>query len=290
MITVFTPTYNRAKLLPKLYKSLLNQINQNFEWLIVDDGSYDGTEGLIKSFVKEDKIEIRYFKQKNSGKHIAINKGLDYANGEYFFIVDSDDYLIDESIDKIFKWFENAENKIAGVVGRKCFQNSEKIGSKFPNRSFYSNHVQKTYKDNIKGDLAEVYKTEIMRQYKFPCFRNERYVAEGLMWNRIAKKYNSFFIDECIYLAEYQLDGLSSNSVMLRHNSPQYSNLFYTELLEYKSLPFKIRVRTYINLWRFSFNKVSLLKKNIKSITLVSLVTLPIGLLIFLKEKINNYK
>jgi hypothetical protein len=106
------------------------------------------------------------------------------------------------------------------------------------------------------------------------------------MWNRIAKKYKSVFIDECIYLAEYQDDGLSSNSQKLRHNSPSYAQLFYSELLDFENLSFWIRIRTYINLWRFSFNKFSLIKKNFERITLLSLLTLPFGLLVFLKGKV----
>jgi len=286
MITVFTPTYNRAKLLPRLYESLKKQTNKHFEWLIVDDGSIDGTENLISNYINENAISIRYYKQENSGKHIAINKGLDKANGKYFFIVDSDDYLTNDSIKKIFEWFENVEDKTAGVVGRKCYSDLNKIGTPFPNYTFISNHIRKIYVDNIKGDLAEVYKTEIMRQYKFPFFQNQKYCAEGLMWNRIAKEHDSFFFDECIYIAEYQVDGLSSSSARLRHESPTYANLYYSEFLEYKKLSLKIKLRTYINLWRFSFNKFSLVKKNCRKITFLSLLTLPLGLLIFMKDKI----
>lgn len=286
MITVFTPTYNRAKLLPRLYESLKTQTNKNFEWLIVDDGSIDGTENLISNYINENAISIRYYKQENSGKHIAINKGLDKANGKYFFIVDSDDYLTNDSIQKIFEWFEKVDDKIAGVVGRKCYSNLDKIGSHFPKFTFISNHIKKIYVEHIKGDLGEVYKTDIMRQYKFPFFQNQKYCAEGLMWNRIAKEHDSFFFDECIYIAEYQVDGLSSNSARLRHASPTYAHLYYSELLEYNTLSLKIKLRTYINLWRFSFNKLSLVKKNFKKFTLLSLIALPIGLLIFLKEKL----
>ena len=93
MITIFTPTYNRAHLLERLYKSLCHQSNKDFEWVIVDDGSVDHTEKLIESFQLENQIPIQFFKQENSGKHTAINKGVAMAKGELFFIVDSDDFL-----------------------------------------------------------------------------------------------------------------------------------------------------------------------------------------------------
>jgi glycosyltransferase involved in cell wall biosynthesis len=288
MITVFTPTYNRAKLLPRLYQSLKTQTNKNFEWLIVDDGSVDETENLITKYIIENRMPIRYYKQENAGKHIAINKGLDKANGRYFFIVDSDDYLTNESIQKILEWFENVDDKIAGVVGRKCYSSLDKIGSSFPKVTFISNHIKKIYIDHIKGDLAEVYRTDIMRQNKFPFFQNEKYCAEGLLWNRIAREQDSFFFDECVYIAEYQPDGLSSKSARLRHASPTYAHLYYSELLEYKKLSLKIKLRTYINLWRFSFNKPSLVNKNFRKFTLLSFISLPIGILIFLIENFLN--
>ena len=102
-LTIFTPTYNRAYTLKKLYASLIEQINQNFEWLIVDDGSTDNTEEVVKQWVDEKKITIRYFKQRNGGKQRAHNKGVEICNTELFICVDSDDYIVKDSVDKILK-------------------------------------------------------------------------------------------------------------------------------------------------------------------------------------------
>lgn len=84
-VTVFTPTYNRADLLPRLYKSLCGQVYTDFEWVIVDDGSKDKTEDVVKSFIEEECLNIHYIKQTNGGKHRAINRGLKAAKGELFF-------------------------------------------------------------------------------------------------------------------------------------------------------------------------------------------------------------
>ena len=92
-ITVFTPAFNRAKLLPRLYKSLKNQSSINFEWVIVDDGSQDETQQVVQKFIDEGVLPINYVYQDNKGKHFAINRGVKEANGELFWIVDSDDYL-----------------------------------------------------------------------------------------------------------------------------------------------------------------------------------------------------
>ena len=76
IFTVFTPTFNRAYTLPRVYESLKSQTFKNFEWLIVDDGSSDGTADLVKMWQNEGALTIRYFYQINRGKHIAINRGV----------------------------------------------------------------------------------------------------------------------------------------------------------------------------------------------------------------------
>ena len=122
-ITVFTPTYNRAYIIEKLYHSLQRQTFKDFEWIVVDDGSEDETEDLFKKIQKDKNLfEIRYIKQKNGGKHRAINKGIEIAKGELFFIVDSDDYLIDTALKTITEIEEsipeNEKKQFAGVCGQ----------------------------------------------------------------------------------------------------------------------------------------------------------------------------
>ena len=100
-ITVFTPSFNRAHLLSRLYDSLLKQTTNDFEWLIVDDGSTDDTETKVEEFINKGELPIRYYKQQNGGKHRAINTGVQLASGELFFIVDSDDGLVHDCIQKV---------------------------------------------------------------------------------------------------------------------------------------------------------------------------------------------
>src|SRR5690606_8327144 len=100
MITIFTATYNRAYTLPTLYNSLLRQINFDFEWLIIDDGSTDNTEKLVKDWsTRNNPFKIRYIKNRNGGKPRAINKAVELANTPYLFILDSDDYLTDDAVE-----------------------------------------------------------------------------------------------------------------------------------------------------------------------------------------------
>ena len=116
-LTIFTPTYNRAYILPNLYESLVNQTSKDFEWVIVDDGSTDETESIVKKWIAESRICIKYIKQENQGKHIAINTGTEHADGELFFIVDSDDSLKNHAVSTISEfWMSNNDHDSAAAL------------------------------------------------------------------------------------------------------------------------------------------------------------------------------
>jgi glycosyltransferase involved in cell wall biosynthesis len=90
MFTVFTPTYNRSHTLHRVYDSLHAQTYRNFEWLVIDDGSTDGTAEMIESWRRNADFPIRFFAQPHAGKHVAHNRALDEARGRFFIVLDSD--------------------------------------------------------------------------------------------------------------------------------------------------------------------------------------------------------
>lgn len=254
-ITIFTPTYNRAYCLENLYKSLLRQTKYDFEWLIVDDGSLDETEELCKWFMAEQKIPVSYIKTENGGKHRAINKGVVAARGDFFFIVDSDDYLIENAIERVWFYAEQIkdQNFFAGVCGFRMYPDGRKIGSKADFQVLDTNAVKIREKYHIKGDMAEIYKTEILRQYPFPEFENEKFVSEGLVWSRIAQKYQLRYFCEGIYICEYLDDGLTKSIRRHFRNSPKGTMLYYHEQLIQKRV-LKTKVIAAINYWRYTIN------------------------------------
>ena len=134
MITVYTATYNRAYVLEDLYNSLIRQTNQNFDWLIIDDGSQDNTHKLVSKWEKESKIKITYKFQENKGKMEALNLAHDLICRELNVCVDSDDYLVDDAIEIILSEWETVKGnkKIAGLVGLDVFKTGEVVGTKFP--------------------------------------------------------------------------------------------------------------------------------------------------------------
>lgn len=231
IVTVLTPTFNRAHTLSKCYMSLNNQTNKNFEWIIVDDGSEDNTHQLVKTWIEESSIPIKYYYKHNGGKHTAVNHGISYADSDYILILDSDDILLDKAIETvIYYWNKYSSNKdIASVVFLKSYNNNGIVGDLFPYEEFISNPFECRQKYGVKGDKAETFKTSILKDYKYPEIPGEKFIGEGLVWNRIGKKYNSVYINKVIYMCEYLNDGLTSAGRLLRINNPLGGMLIHNE-------------------------------------------------------------
>lgn len=245
-ITVFTPTYNRAYSLPRLYKSLQRQTVYNFEWLIVDDGSIDNTHELIEKWKSEkNKFPIYYYWQKNGGKCRAINKALEHAKGLLFFTVDSDDYLTDDAIEKIIGWEADIRDKtgfcgIAGNLGTTPYDT--------PNSILKADYFDGTALDryrNIDGERAMVFYTDIHRKYKYPEFKGENFMTEAVAWNRMANdEYKIRFYNDIIWVYEYREDGLTKSGNKLFINNPRGYGLWLYERakFEHESLLQKLKM------------------------------------------------
>lgn len=284
-ITVFTPTYNRAYIIENLYKSLVKQSCNNFEWLIVDDGSTDNTKDLVSKWIDEKKITIRYFSIENGGKHVAINYAVRIAKGLLFFIVDSDDILPNNSLEYIETIFDQYENhELGGVVGRKAYFNGKYVGSNENFDIIHSNPLEIRFKYKLAGDLAEVFKTEVLKMFPFPEFKNEKFCPEALIWNRIAQSYSFVYFDEVVYNCEYLEDGLTKKITRIRMQSPEASMLHYSELESY-NIPFLEKIKANINYWRFSFNSKKTFSKKISKVNKFrSLIGFPIGILFYIND------
>ena len=284
-VSIITPSYNRANLLPKAYESLKKQTSKDFEWIVVDDGSKDNTDEVVQKFISENQIEIKFIKKENGGKHTAVNRGVKEACGELVLILDSDDWLTNDAIETVIKdWQEYKNNeKICGLSYNKKVINKEAFKAKEP--VVISNHIQYRYNENVLGDRAEVYRTSIMKEYNFPEIKDERFLSEAIVWNKIAYKYDTVYIDKDIYECEYLEDGLTSNSVRLRVNNPKGAMLNYQIMMQ-KPFNLKLRIKYSILYNTFSkFAKVSF-KETLKNGNRFLLaVTKPIGDIVYLRWK-----
>lgn len=111
LLTIFTPTYNRANKLENVYNSLKNQISSEYEWLIVDDGSIDNTKKIVEKFINDSLLNVRYIKKDNGGKHTAHNLAVDEAKGKYFMCLDSDDFLKENTINSLLEKLKICKKK-----------------------------------------------------------------------------------------------------------------------------------------------------------------------------------
>ena len=252
MITVLTPTYNRASLLINLYQSLTKQDFDDFEWVIVDDGSTDTTTDIVDKFIQERKIVITYIQQLNGGKHKALNRGVKDAKGELVLIVDSDDSLPNESLSIIYSHYVDIKDNssIGGVCGLMAHHDGTIIGNRKICSSMNLSSTEMRYKYGFVGDVCEVFKTDVLREFPFPEIENEKFCPEALVWNRIATKYKLHYFNEVIYYRDYLDDGLTSKIVRIRMNSPIASMICYAELNQL-DIPFKDKFKAAINYWRF---------------------------------------
>lgn len=227
IFTIFTPVYNRAILLPKLYGSLMQQEFKDFEWLVVDDGSTDNIVEIMNTFQSDTNrfFKINFIQQENSGKHAAINKGVEFAKGDYFFIVDSDDYITETSLSKAWRWIQTLTDEFCGVVGLMRDTESKMIGTTFSgDKKDISYNERKLY--NITGDKVEIYRTDIYRQFKFPVFKGETFLSESVVFKKIGNVYKERHFNEIIYVANYLNDGISNNIEHILLKNPK--GLAYT--------------------------------------------------------------
>lgn len=226
IITVITPTYNRANKIENLYQSLQNQTQKNFEWLIIDDGSSDNTKEKVFSFSEKSPFPIKYIYKENGGKHTALNLGIKTIETELTFIVDSDDVLLPdcmETIDLYYKKYKTTEN--LGVLSFLRSEIKQGVILKMPTDEHLGSYVADRVKIDRAGDMAEVFVTKVLKSFPFPEFEGERFLSEDVVWIQMGMKYKTAFINKAIYLFEYLPDGLTRNDKSHKFASPLGSML-----------------------------------------------------------------
>lgn len=230
MLTVLTPTYERARTLPRLFDSLLRQDGADFEWLVVDDGSTDETAALIDAFAERASFPVRRVGQDNAGKHVAVNTGVAHAQGDWIFIVDSDDWLTDNAL-RVVKAALSPVTDDAGVVGL-CFRKTDAhgriLGLPCADLPVPWNAKPTAAGRRVRGELAYVFRREAMAAAPFPVIPGEKFVPDLHAWNRIGDLgIILFYLDRAVYRCEYLEDGYTWNfSIHLRRN-PRGFFLFY---------------------------------------------------------------
>jgi glycosyltransferase involved in cell wall biosynthesis len=293
-LSVCTTTYNRGYIIDRAFKSLQNQTCHDFEWVVIDDGSTDNTETLFKNWCNEEnKFSIVYKKMGRGGRIRALNYGVNIVKGEYLFLLDSDDYLLPNAIEKLQEWINKIDHleDIAGVGLARCYPNGEYIKGippKIDDSIGYvdARNIDRKYYD-LDADMSEAYKVEILKKFPFQVWDNEMFAPEQLCFNEMALSgYKIRWYKDKLYVCNYLEDGLTSGNRSLLQKNPMGYAMMYNQMLNYE--------KGFISLFNCAYQHIalSLLGKNaryiLKSNRLwLTLLAVPLGLALSIRRKIQ---
>lgn len=230
-ITVFTPTFNRAYILPQCYESLLRQTCQDFIWLVIDDGSTDGTNDLVAKWINEGKINIQYHKQENLGMHGAHNTGHRLLETELCIGCDSDDYLADDCIEKIIAlWEEKGGEEYGGMIGLNA-DTQNHVWSIIPEKLSETTSYDLRYRYKLKGDHKLVYRSDLLKREPYPIFEGEHYAALGYKYFKLDRDYKMLVLNEILCYVEYLASGESSNKMKRYITAPRGFMVYRREMM-----------------------------------------------------------
>ena len=291
LLTVFTPTYNRAYTLHLCYESLKRQTSKDFVWLIIDDGSTDNTRGMVERWILEKAIPIRYHFQDNQGMHGAHNTAYELIDTELNVCIDSDDYMADDAVEKIKKfWNEFGCKKYAGIVALDASPDGKIIGTKMPENLKDSTLSNLYAKHKVKGDKKLVYRSELTRETPpYPIFPGEKYCPLSYKYILIDQEYPLLVLNEILCYVEYLEDGSSMNIIRQYKKNPRSFSFFRKVAMEY-SPSFKERFRESIH-----YVSSNLMIKNTKFIfespsKITTIMATPLGIALFIYIKNTTTK
>lgn len=288
MLTIFTPTYNRADLLNNIFNNLSSQSYMNFEWIIIDDGSTDQTKDVVNIFKKKSHFPIHYYWKQNGGKHTAYNFALNFAKGELFMCLDSDDVLTKDAIELIKNHYEKIKYKenCCGFIGYKENEDKTLLSPQFPENLDYSSLIDLDLKYNCRGEYTLIYKTNIAKQYLFPVFKGENFVGENVVYDKIDESYTYFLLRNSICLCKYFADGYTSMNDILMKNNPSGYCIYFMQRIDYQNnIIKKVNIAAKYHCFKMFAQKDSRLNYDGKN-KFIIILSYPLGIIYFVYYKI----
>ena len=247
MLTVFTPTFNRAECLKKGYEALCRQTCKEFVWLVVDDGSTDQTRLLVEQWSRQEKgFEVRYIYKENGGLHTGYNVAIANIDTELSVCIDSDDYMPDDAVEKILTfWKKEGSDKYAGIAALDAFEDGTIIGDPFPKQKSINILDVSLGKYHYKnGDRKLFVRTALYKEVApMPSYENEKNFNPHLMHLQISEKYDFLIYNTVLCVVEYQEDGMSNGIFKQYLNSPKSFAHMRKYMLGLKGTTFKFRMR-----------------------------------------------
>ena len=238
--SIITPTFNRAKYLPRIYECLCQQDDIDFEWIIIDDGSSDNTSEVVKGF--ERLFKIKYIFQENGGQLSARNTGTKNADSYILAKLDDDDLLCHHVLKQAWAYFDiktgKFENNCVCLSGLCQYNTGEIVGEKFPHDYFISDHIRYRQNKSLNGDKFEFYVTEVLKKYPFPVIPGEKNMPPHIVHDRIAREHKTLYINYIFAEKNFFEGGLSTQKYVNKYTNG--SELYYNEA---SMPPFKLRLQ-----------------------------------------------
>jgi len=235
-LSVCTPAHNAADRIPELYKSLQQQTEQRFEWIVVDDGSSDDTAAQVQAITGEDpaltpdrnrgaeqdskqnsskskdskKTEapftVKLLSQKRGGRHTTINRALKSAQGKFFVVLDTDSVPLPEAFERLLEqWYSLPAQErpyFASIVGLTTLPDGKIDGNRFPSSPFDSNSIEVGTDYGITGRKWGMLHTAVFQDNPYPVFKGEKFVPDELVLNRIGRDRLTRYINEPLLIVQ----------------------------------------------------------------------------------------
>lgn len=237
--TVFTPTFNHTHTLPRVYESLCAQTYRDFDWLIVDDGSTDGTADLVARWQQEVDFRIRYIWKENGGAQSAHNRAMQEELGRFYVAIGSDDACVATALERLLAVWNSIpvgrQHEYAFVTALCRDSEGNLIGDKYP-LAVQDGHLPDiVYVDKVRGDKWGFVVSDILREYPFPVLSTRTsHIPEGVIWMRIGARYLSRCVNESLLIVHLEPGSLSrpdgGSSRVARRIAPGFA-YYYRQML-----------------------------------------------------------
>ncbi|MFD1960757.1 glycosyltransferase family 2 protein [Novosphingobium panipatense] len=241
---------------PRLYASLVRQgvTSSCFEWLIIDDGSTDRTAEYLASLAPDAPFPLRVIRLENGGKHRAINAGAQHIQGRWAMIVDSDDYLVEGSLDHFIEFLMiwDSDQSVGMIMSKMRFLNGNHAQTVFPRNVGKIRYYKRAALTEVI-DCTFSFRKEAILLFPYPEVIGEKFMAHGWLPNAMSERFFSVFYDDVVVCAEYQKDGVSSNPVTIRSKNPVSAMHVYRIMSLYPQT-FKRRLKNNLSFWRYFFH------------------------------------
>lgn len=301
LLTVITPTYNRAHTLFRAYQSLKNQSYEDFKWLIMDDGSTDDTIEVVQSIQKEGIIEVEYEKSKNCKKFYTVFKAIETIQTKYFTILDSDDAYPKEALKILVDEAENLDSEqFISVIGHSENERGELVGDLFPHDGFDGSVLEMRYKYKIKGDKNGIFITKPYQKYlqyfDYEYYKNmyapqkifySIYDGGGMKTRFINKVIRTYYFDQTDKNSMSKDRKKSSSYLGLKDGHLSFLNHYNKQLWNYPQALFRnlVGYQVYCILLNQDFDKTVCMLKP-RSFKFFSIILYPLSYF-YTKSKLN---